>query len=135
MDSDTVTFNPVKFSCKFTHKLGSALSDAFEFRIVSVNTTFLSENDKQNITLNGTRGSYGHVVLEYKSHGKLIFSAANFSELQDVSVNVDKLWSSVQKRKGEAYLENAKKKYEAAENKEETLRGIVIEYLKALLPC
>lgn len=117
LDSDTVTFNPVKFSCKFGHKLGSSLSELFDLRIVSANTTFLSENDKQNISLGGVQGSYGHVVLEYKSHGTLIFSAANFSELQQINVNVDKLWSSIERRKGAAYLESAKQTYEAAENK------------------
>ena len=117
MESDTVTFNPVKFSCKFAHKLGSTLGELFDLRVVSVNETFQSENEKQNITLNGTQGSYGHVVLEYKSHGSLIFSAANFSELQQVSVNTDKLWSSIEKRKGAAYLASAKATYEAGENK------------------
>ena len=63
LESDSVTFNPVKFSCKFGHKLGSTLTDFYDLRVVSANTTFLSENEKQNIVLNGTHGSYGHVVL------------------------------------------------------------------------
>ena len=135
LDSDTVTFNPVKYSCKFAHKIGSNLTDSFDLRVVSVNSTFFSENEKQNIVLNGVHGSYGHVVLEYKSHGSLIFSAANFSELQQINVNVDKLWSSIEKRKGASYLAKAKETYQAGENKEETLRHIVIDYLKVLLPC
>lgn len=117
LESDTVTFNPVKFSCKFAHKLGSSLGELFDLRVVSVNSTFTSENEKQNVTLNGVTGSYGHVVLEYKSHGTLIFSAANFSELQQINVNVDKLWQSIEKRKGANYLGSAKKTLEEAENK------------------
>jgi hypothetical protein len=39
------------------------MTDFFDLRIVSANTTFLSENEKQNIALNGTPGSYGHIVL------------------------------------------------------------------------
>jgi hypothetical protein len=104
LEDDTVTFVPKKFSCKYGHKLGSILGDQFEFRVVSINKTFTSQNDKQNHVLNGSEGSYGHVALEYKSHGKLIFSAANFSELESAKVNVEKFWESVSKRKGAAYL-------------------------------
>jgi hypothetical protein len=135
LESDTVTFDPIRFSCKFAHKIGSNLGDTFDFRIISINQTFVSENEKQNVALNGVHGSYGHVALEYKSHGTLIFSAANFSELQQINVNVEKLWVSIEKRKGAAYLAKAKETYQNGENKEETLRHIVIDYLKALLPC
>lgn len=63
LESDTVTFNPKKFSCKFGHKLGSILGEQFEFRVLSINTTFASQNEKQNHSLHGVEGTYGHVVL------------------------------------------------------------------------
>jgi hypothetical protein len=135
LGSDRVKFNPVKYSCKFGHKIGSSLSDKFELRVVSINETFLSENEKHNVVLNGVHGSYGHVFLEYKSHGTLIFSAANFSELQEVNVNIETLWASIEKRKGSEYLAKVNEAYKSGENKEETLRQIVVDYLKALLPC
>jgi len=34
----------------------------------------------------------------------LIFSAANFGELETMKVNQEKLWASIEKRKGAAYL-------------------------------
>lgn len=104
MAEDTVTFTPKKFSCKFGHKLGSTISDLFEFRVLSVNTSNPSPNKKQNHTLNGIEGSYGHVVLEFKSHGKLVLATATFSDLAESKVCPEKLWASIEKRKGNVYV-------------------------------
>jgi hypothetical protein len=85
--------------------------------VLSVNTSNPSPNNKQNYAIKGVEGSYGHVVLEFKSHGKLVLTTATFSDLAESKVCPEKLWTSIEKRKGKAYVSEAKKAYEAAENK------------------
>jgi hypothetical protein len=110
---------------------------SYTLEVLTIKTDNQPQNQQYQLTIDEHKGIAGHVLLTYKSGGRILTSMGHWIELMKVDTSEKKLFEVAEREYGAAYAANMRNEYASmdAQSQQAYIRSNAVTFIQNQAPC